>query len=226
MGQKVRADALRLNLNKDWDSMWFAEGEEYRRNLHEDINIRDYVTQRLKSAGLDTVEISRSSSKITVNVFVARPGVAIGRGGEGIEQLKTELNRKFGRKDIEIKINEVRKPELSAKVVAQNIATGLEKRQSPKRLMIGERDRVMQAGAVGVKIWISGDFGIPKQSRTLKIEEGSIPLQKLRADIDFANEEALIRNAGKHGVKVWIYRETKEGEDDSSEAKSNRDRSR
>ncbi|MBN1619043.1 30S ribosomal protein S3 [Candidatus Dojkabacteria bacterium] len=205
MGQKISATALRLGITTDWKSLWYAEKEEYVKNLHQDIKIREFINKELKPAGLDNVEISRSLNKTNVDVHVARPGIAIGRGGEGIEKLKNELQRRFG-KDIDIKIKEVKKPELSAKVIAYNIATGMEKRQSPKRLMITEREKAMQAGALGIKIWISGDFGVPKQSRTIKMEFGTTPLQRLRADIDFAEEAAAVRNAGKHGVKVWVYK--------------------
>lgn len=218
MGQKINANALRITLSKNWKSKWFAEKGEYQEKLHEDIKMRDMVTKRLRIAGLDRVEIARSSNMVTINVYVARPGVAIGRGGEGIDKLKEDLEKRF-KKKIDLKINEIKKPEFSARVVARSIAEGLEKKQSPKKLMTTERDKVMQAGAKGVKIWISGDFGVPKQSRTIKISEGEVPLQKLRADVDFARDTAMIRSAGLHGVKVWIHRPSEEDAKESGRTK-------
>jgi small subunit ribosomal protein S3 len=149
---------------------------------------------------------------VNVNVTVARPGVAIGRGGEGIDLIKTHLSRKL-QIPIDIKIHEVKKPDTSARVIARTIAEGMERRRSPKRLMVTEKEKAMSAGAKGIKIWISGDFGVPKQSRTIKIEEGEVPLQTIRAGVDFASEAAQVRNAGLHGVKVWVY--CAEEEDDS-----------
>lgn len=218
MGQKVRASALRLNLKKNWKSLWYSEGDEYKKNLHEDIKIREFLQKRLANAGLDRVEIRRSAKRIEVTVYVARPGVAIGRGGEGIEEIKGELNKEF-EKDIEISIKEVNNPDLSARIIALEIAEGLEKRRSPKRLMMNAKEKVMQAGADGVKIWISGDFGVPKQSRTIKYAEGSIPLQTLRADVDYGDAPAMIRSAGLHGVKVWICRKPEKDNETEVEKK-------
>ncbi len=212
MGQKMHPDATRLGVINSWKSLWYAEGDNYIDKLHSDIKIRDHVNERLQNAGIESVEIVRSSNMITVKAYVARPGVAIGRGGEAIDLLKKELS-KITKTNVEIKINEVKKSEMSAKVMAQNIVNGLENRQSPKRLMIAEKEKAIQAGAKGVRIWISGDFGVPKQSRVMKVSEGSIPLQTLRAAIDYADMPALIRNAGLHGVKVWVYKgETEEEE--------------
>lgn len=217
MGQKMNPNAMRLGVGKTWKSRWFTDdNEKFREQLHQDIKIRDYLNKKLAMAGLQKVEILRSSNNVTVNVTVARPGVAIGRGGEGIDLIKTHLSRKM-QIPIDIKIHEVKKPDTSARVIARTIAEGMERRRSPKRLMATEKDKAMAAGAKGVKIWISGDFGVPKQSRTLKVEEGEIPLQTIRANVDFASEEAHVRNAGLHGVKVWVY--CPEEEEDKSSGK-------
>lgn len=212
MAHKMHPTAMRLGFNKTWQSLWYAEGDKYQKHLHEDLMIRDYLTEKLRAAGLDRVEIARSLNRIDVNVFVARPGVAIGRGGEGIDALKKELFRKM-RMNIDVKINEVRKPELSAAILARNVADSMQRGQSPRRVMNTEKDKAMQAGAKGVRIWISGDFGVPKQSRTMKVSEGVIPLQTLRADIDFVTVGTVIRNEGLRGVRVWVNRGYFEEED-------------
>lgn len=212
MAHKMHPTAMRLGFNKTWVSLWYAEGDKYQKHLHEDLMIRDYLTEKLRAAGLDRVEIARSLNRIEVNVFVARPGVAIGRGGEGIDALKKELFRKM-RMNIDVKINEVRKPELSAAILARNVADSMQRGQSPRRIMNMEKDKAMQAGAKGVRIWISGDFGVPKQSRTMKISEGVIPLQTLRADIDFVTVGTVIRNEGLRGIRVWVNRGYFEEED-------------
>ncbi len=210
MGQKIHPFGLRLGIGKTWTSRWYTDDKDlYRKQLMQDVKIREYLGERLSRAGLDKIEILRSSNLVDINVFVSRPGVAIGRGGEGIDLLKKELSQRF-MLPIEIKINEVKKPDMSARVIARNIVEGMERRRSPKRLMVTERDKAMTAGAKGIKIWISGDFGVPKQSRTIKIDEGMVPLQTLRADVDYASEFAQVRNAGLHGIKVWVYREPEE----------------
>lgn len=218
MAHKMHPIAMRLGFNKTWKSLWYADGKEYTKQLHEDLKIRDYITGKLRVAGLDRVDILRSLNKIEVNVFVARPGVAIGRGGEGIDLIKKELFRMLQVK-VDIKINEVRKPELSAPILARNVVDSMQRGQSPRRVMNMEKDKALQAGAKGVRIWISGDFGVPKQSRTMKISEGVIPLQTLRADIDFAIEDTVIRNEGLRGVRVWINRGYFEEDDKKKKVK-------
>lgn len=215
MGQKMNPNAMRLGIGRTWKSRWFTDdGDKFRDQLHQDIKIREYLNKKLGMAGLQKIEILRSSNTITVNATVARPGVAIGRGGEGIDAIKTYLSRKF-QAPIDLKIHEVKKPDTSARVIARTIVEGMERRRSPKRLMVTEKEKAMNAGAKGIKIWISGDFGVPKQSRTLKVEEGEVPLQTLRAGIDYASEAAQVRNAGLHGVKVWVFC-GEDDEDDSS----------
>lgn len=211
----MHPNAMRLGATRSWKSRWYTDNHRaFRDQLHQDIKIREYLGKKLSSAGLERIEILRSSNIVNVNVYVARPGVAIGRGGEGIDEIKKHLSRKF-QVPIEIKINEIKKAEMSARVIARNIVEGMERRRSPKRLMVTERDKAMTAGAKGIKIWISGDFGVPKQSRTIKLEEGVVPLQTIRANVDFASEAARVRNAGLHGIKVWVYR----GEEDEDESK-------
>jgi len=205
MGNKINPDSMRLGGNLTWKSRWYTDNKaKYREQLLQDIMIRDYVRSKLRIAGLDRIDILRSSNMISVEVYVARPGVAIGRGGEGIDLLKKELSVKC-KVPVEVRVNEVKKPEMSAHVIAHNIVEGMERRKSPKQLMITERDKALNAGAQGVKIWISGTFGVPKQSRTIKMEQGVVPMQTIRANIDYASDTAAVRNAGQHGIKVWVY---------------------
>lgn len=225
MGQKMSPIANRLGFIKDWLSRWYSEGDEYVKQLHEDLAIRKYVSERMKIAGIDSIEIVRSLNKIDVNVYVARPGVAIGRGGEGIDLIKKELTRRL-QSPVNVKINEVKKPELSARVIAQNVAEGMQRGQAPKRLMIAEKDKALQAGAKGVRIWVSGDFGIAKQSRTMKLSEGTLPLQTLRSDIDFATVSVGIRNEGLRGVKVWVCRDSDSEEENNNKNKRNKRRNK
>lgn len=197
---------MRIARAAGWTSRWYTDNKAtYRSQLLQDIMIREYLLKKLSIAGLDKMLISRTSNLVNIDVYVARPGVAIGRGGEGIDIIKKELSRKC-KGTVDIKINEVKKPEMSAHVIARNIVEGMERRKSPKKVMLTERDKAIAAGALGVKIWISGTFGVPKQSRVIKLEEGIVPLQTIRANIDYASDTAAVRNAGKHGVKVWVYR--------------------
>jgi len=212
MAHKMHPTAMRLGFSKTWKSLWYADGEEYIKYLHEDLMIRGYITEKLRIAGLDRVEIARSLNRIEVNAFVAKPGVAIGRSGEGIDLIKKYLYRKL-QMPVDVKINEVRKPGLSAAILARSVADAMQRGQSPRRIMNMEKDKAMQAGAKGVRIWISGDFGVPKQSRTMKVSEGCIPLQTLRVDIDFVVVDTIIRNEGLRGIRVWINRGDFEEED-------------
>jgi small subunit ribosomal protein S3 len=205
MAHKMNPTAMRLGKNKTWKSLWYSEGEDYKEQLHEDIMIREYLQDALKIAGLDKIKISRSLKRIEVTVFVARPGVAIGRGGESIDEVNKDLSKRIDM-PIEVRIKEVASPELSAEIIANNVASAMERGQSPRRAMYSEKEKALQAGAKGIRIWIAGDFGVPKQSRTIKLSEGHIPLQTIRADIEFAREDVMIRNEGLRGVKVWVYK--------------------
>ena len=159
----------------------------------------------MKDAGVDSVEVKRSLNQIEVIVYVAKPGVAIGRGGEEIDKLQKEL-RRITKSDVELKVREVRKADLSARIVARSIADGIERRQPSKLLMVSARDKVMQAGAKGLKIWISGRINNASQARTIKTTAGSVPTQTFKADVDYAGEVAKTPDSGLMGVKVWIYK--------------------
>jgi len=205
MGRKVHPNAIRIGINKKWDSVWYAHKTKYPALLAEDIKIKKLVGKNMKDAGIDSIIIERAMNRISINVFVARPGVAIGRGGEGIDLLQKELN-KMTKQNVEVKIREVKKADLSARILARSIADGIERRQPSKLLVINARDRAMRAGAKGVRIWVSGRINNASQARTVKMDAGSVPAQTLRADIDYSEEIAQTTNAGLMGVKVWVYK--------------------
>ncbi len=205
MGQKINANALRLGINKDWKSSWFARSDEqYCKNLQEDLAIKQDVRKAFKQAGLETVFIRRNGDKVEVEVTVAKPGVAIGRGGEGIENTKKELSKRF-KKVVDVKITEIKRADTSAIIIARSIADGVERRQPPKLLMASYKEKAIAAGAKGIRIWVSGRIGGNSQARTIKISEGPVPLHTFRAEIDFAKETAKTLDAGLLGVKVWVY---------------------
>jgi small subunit ribosomal protein S3 len=205
MGRKVNPNAIRIGVNKTWDSTWYVDKSKYPEVLAEDLKIRKIITKALHDAGIDEIKIYRTVKKFDIEVYVAKPGVAIGRGGEGIDQLQKKL-AKMVKQDVEIKIKEVAKADLSARIIARNIADGIERRVPSKLLMISSKEKVMMSGAKGVKIWVSGRINNASQARTVKVGEGSIPAQTLKADIDYAEETAETIDAGLMGVKVWIYK--------------------
>ena len=205
MGRKVNANAIRMGINKTWDSVWYVPKAEYPKMLSQDLEIKKIVSEKMKDSGIDCVLINRTMNKIEVEVYVARPGVAIGRGGEGIDVLQKDLKR-MTKKDVEIKIKEVRKADLSARIIARSIADGIERRQPSKLLMASAKEKAMMGGAKGVKIWVSGRINNASQARTIKQVGGSVPAQTLRADIDYAEETAKTLDAGLMGVKVWVYK--------------------
>ena len=205
MGQKIQPTGFRIGVNKTWKSRWFAKGREYEAQLLDDLKVRKYIKGKLQAAGVDEIIIRRSANKISIDVKVARPGVVIGRGGAGIEDLKKELNRILQAK-IDLTVNEVASPDLSARIVARRIADAIEHRALPKIAVAKEVEKVKAAGAKGVKVWVSGCISGATIARTEKVEWGSIPLQTLRADIDFAREAAQTVGFGIHGIKVWIYK--------------------
>ena len=212
MGQKINANALRIGINKDWKSSWFTSSQDqYSKNLHQDMAIREDVRKAFKQAGLETVFVRRSGEKIEVEVTVAKPGVAIGRGGEGIENIKKELTKKF-KQAVDVKITEIKKADTSARIIARSIADGIERRQPPKLLMASSKEKAIGAGAKGIRIWVSGRIGGNSQARTIKISEGPVPLHTFRAEIDFAKETAATLDAGLLGVKVWVYNPVKKEE--------------
>jgi small subunit ribosomal protein S3 len=205
MGRKVNANAIRMGLNKTWDSVWYARKSKYAAVFAEDMKIKKVVSEKMKDAGLDNIGIKRTLNKVEVEVYVARPGVAIGRGGEGIDLLQKEISRMI-KKEVEIKIKEVKKADLSASIIARSIADGVQRRQPSKLLVISAKEKAMMAGAKGVRIWVSGRINNASQARTVKVNAGSVPAQTLRADIDYAEATAKTLDAGLMGIKVWIYK--------------------
>ncbi len=205
MGRKVNANAVRMGINKTWNSVWYADKAEYANILAQDLKVKDVVTKAMHDAGVDCVKISRTLDKVEIEVFVARPGVAIGRGGEGIDKLQKDISRMI-KKDVELKIREVKKADLSASIIARSIADGIERRQPSKLLMASAKEKAMMAGAKGIRIWVSGRINNASQARTVKADAGSVPAQTLKADIDYAEDTAKTLNAGLMGIKVWIYK--------------------
>lgn len=210
MGQKVNPFGFRLRDSKDWKSRWFAsDPKQYRENILEDYKIRRYLMDKLTLAGIVDVQIDRSINKMKITLAVSRPGVVIGRGGSGLEMLKQELVKMVAlsdpEKNLEIDVEEVKEPELSARLVASRIAQQLEKRMPYRWIAKKAVERVMNAGAKGVKIALAGRVGGTEISRTETFKEGPVPLQTLRAEIDYAQISALTR-FGYVGVKVWVYR--------------------
>lgn len=205
MGRKVNANAIRMGLNKTWDSVWYARKAEYPKVFAEDMKIKEIVAKKMNDAGVDSIGINRTLNKIEVEVHVARPGVAIGRGGEGIDLLQKDLSR-MTKKDVEIKIREVKKADISASIIAKSIAEGIQRRQPSKLLVASAKEKAMMAGAKGVRIWVSGRINNASQARTVKVNAGSVPAQTLKADIDYAEATAKTLNAGLMGIKVWVYK--------------------
>lgn len=202
MGQKVNPHGLRVGVIKDWDSRWYAEAD-FADNLVEDYKIRTYLKKKLYSAGVAKIEIERASDRLKVIIFTAKPGVVIGKGGAEIEKLKSEI-QKFTSKKLMVDIKEIKKPEMNAQLVAENIAAQLENRISFRRAMKSTMSRTMKSGAKGIKSAVAGRLGGADMARTEFYSEGTIPLQTLRADIDYGFAEADT-TFGKLGVKVWIY---------------------
>ena len=203
MGQKVNPHGLRVGIIKDWDSRWYAE-KDFADFLVEDHEIREFLKKKLYSAGISKVEIERASDRIKVIIFTAKPGVIIGKGGADIEKLKAEL-AKITDKKLVVDIKEIKRPDREAQLVAENIAQQLENRVSFRRAMKSTMSRTLKAGALGIKTAVSGRLGGADIARTEFYSEGTIPLQTLRADIDYGFAEADT-TYGKLGVKVWIYK--------------------
>ena len=205
MGRKVNPNAIRMGVNKTWDSTWYVDKRNYPKVLQEDLKIRKIIRKELHDANIHEVKIYRTVKKIDIEAYVARPGVAIGRGGEGIDKLQKKISRMV-QQDVEVKVKEVAKADLSARIIARNIADGIERRHPSKYLMINAKEKAMMAGAKGVKITVSGRINNASQARTVKMIEGAIPAQTLKADIDYAEEVAQTNDAGLMGVKVWVYK--------------------
>ena len=203
MGQKVNPHGIRVGVIKDWDSKWYAEAD-FADNLVEDYNIRTFLKKKLYSAGISRIEIERASDRVKVIIYTAKPGVVIGKGGAEIEKIKGEVS-KFTNKKLFVDIKEVKRQDKDAQLVAENIAAQLENRISFRRAMKSTMSRTMKAGAEGIKTSVSGRLGGADMARTEFYSEGTIPLQTLRADIDYGFAEADT-TYGKIGGKVWIYK--------------------
>lgn len=204
MGQKVNPISIRLGVNRTWDSRWYAEGKDYSNLLHQDFKIREFITNRLKQAGIAKVIIERPAKRPQVTVHAARPGVIIGKKGADIEQLRKDLNELSG-SEVALNIVEVRKPEVDAQLVAESVAQQLERRASFRRAMKRSVQTAMRLGAGGIRINCAGRLGGAEIARTEWYREGRVPLHTLRADVDYGFAEGLT-TYGIIGVKVWIYR--------------------
>ena len=203
MGQKINPTGLRVGIIKDWESKWYAD-KDYSTLLHEDIKIREYLDDKLASASVSSVEIERAANRVNITIHTGKPGMVIGKGGSEVEKLRKDLNKLTGKK-VHINIVEIKKVDLDAKLVGENIARQLEGRISFRRAQKQSIQRVMRAGAKGVRTIVSGRLGGADIARAEQYSEGTVPLHTLRADIDFARVEADT-TYGKLGVKVWIYR--------------------
>ncbi len=203
MGQKVNPNGIRIGIVKDWDAKWYAD-KDFADNLHEDIKIRKYLKDSLGAAGVSKIETERSKNRLKLTIHTAKPGMVIGRGGSGIEQIKEGLKGKT-EKTIDINIAEIRQPDLDATLVAENIAQQLERRIAFRRAMKQAVGRTMRLGAKGIKVKVSGRLGGAEIARSEAYREGSIPLHTLRADIDYGTAEART-TYGRIGVKVWIFK--------------------
>ena len=203
MGQKVNPHGIRLGIVKDWDARWYAD-KDFAQNLHEDIKIRDYLKKSLQTAGVPRVETERSKNRLKLTIHTAKPGMVIGRGGSGIEQIKEGL-KNLTDKRVDINIAEIKQPDLDATLVAENIAAQLERRIAFRRAMKQAVGRTMRLGAKGIKIAVSGRLGGAEIARRESYREGSIPLHTLRADIDYGTAEAHT-TYGRIGIKVWIFK--------------------
>ena len=203
MGQKVHPIGMRVGVIRDWDAKWYAE-KEYAEYLHEDLRIRKFIASKLADAAVSTVEIERAANRVNVSIHTAKPGMVIGKGGAEVENLRKELN-KLTDKRVHINIVEIKKPDLDAKLVGEGIARQLENRVAFRRAQKQAIQRTMRSGAKGIKTQVSGRLNGADIARSEGYSEGTVPLHTLRADIDYAWEEADT-TYGKLGVKVWIYR--------------------
>ena len=204
MGQKVNPHGMRVGVIKDWDSRWYARADKVGDLIVEDYNIRKYLKKTLYSAGVPTIEIERDSNKVRIFIHCSRPGVVIGKGGQEIERIRQEVAKMIG-KDVAISIVEVRTPDTNAQLVAENIAQQIEKRISHRRAMKNAMGRAMRMGARGIKVMCSGRLGGREIAGVEQYHDGTIPLQTIRADIEYGFAEAAT-TYGRIGVKVWIYK--------------------
>ncbi len=203
MGQKVNPHGLRVGIIKDWDTKWYAE-KDFADNLIEDVKIRKFIKKKLYAAGVSKIGIERTAGRVKISVYTAKPGIVIGKNGQAIEELKGQIQKMSSHK-VAINIEEIKRPELDSQLVAENIALQLENRVTFRRAMKQAMGRTMKFGAKGIKTAVSGRLGGADIARTESYHEGTIPLQTLRADIDYGFAEADT-TYGKLGVKVWIYK--------------------
>lgn len=203
MGQKVHPIGMRVGIIRDWDAKWYAE-KEYAEFLHEDLKIRKFIASKLADAAVSTIEIERAANRVNISIHTAKPGMVIGKGGSEVENLRKELNSLTGKR-VHINIVEIKKPDLDAKLVGEGIARQLENRVAFRRAQKQAIQRTMRSGAKGIKTQVSGRLNGADIARSEGYSEGTVPLHTLRADIDYAWEEADT-TYGKLGVKVWIYR--------------------
>ncbi|NLK17475.1 MAG: 30S ribosomal protein S3 [Clostridiales bacterium] len=204
MGQKVNPHGLRVGIIKGWDTQWFAEKKDFSKYLKEDHEIREYIKKTYFQAAISRVTIDRVAQKVIINIFTSRPAVLIGKSGAGVEQMKKEIAKIARDKNIIINIREVRKPDANAQLLAESIAAQIEKRVSFRRAMKQALGRAARSGVKGVKVMVSGRLGGAEIARSEHYQEGSIPLQTLRADIDYGFAEAFT-TYGVIGIKCWIY---------------------
>lgn len=204
MGQKINPTGLRVGVIKDWESRWYANANDFGSTLVEDYKIREYLLKSLASAGVPKIEIERDAKRVRINIHCAKPGMVIGRGGSEIDKLKAICEKKLG-KEVALNIIEIKQPDLNAQLVAENIAAQLEKRVSFRRALKQAIGRTMKLGARGIKTQVSGRLGGAEIARSESYHEGTIPLQTIRADIDYGFAEAHT-TYGRIGVKVWIYK--------------------
>ncbi len=207
MGRKVNPIGFRLGIIRDWDSKWYAEGEDFRQNISQDEAIRDLIRDTLQRAGISRILIERYPTRLAIRILTAKPGVVIGRRGASVNELKGRLERLTGvpSNKLRLDVEEIQRPDLEAQIVAENVAEQLERRVSQRRAMRRAAQQSMRAGADGIKISCKGRLGGAEMGRTDWMREGRVPLHTLRADIDFATAEAAT-SFGLIGVKVWVYR--------------------
>ncbi len=204
MGQKVNPHGMRVGVIKDWNARWFAKKGDFAANIKEDNVIRKQLKKQLYAAGISKIETERAANRLTVNIYTAKPGIVIGKGGQGVEILKGQLSKQTG-KSVVLNIIEIKRPDIDAQLVAENIASQLEKRISFRRAMKQSIGRAMKGGALGIKAMCAGRLGGAEIARSEKYHDGSIPLQTIRADIDYGFAEAHT-TYGRIGCKVWIYK--------------------
>lgn len=205
MGQKINPTGLRIGVIKNWESRWYAAPNKFADNLVEDYELREYLLEKLAPAGVPKVEIERDAKRVYINIHCAKPGMVIGRQGAEIEKLKSLCEKKLGGKEVSLNIIEIKQPDLNAQLVAESIASQLERRVSYRRALKQSIGRAMKLGARGIKIQASGRLAGAEIARSETYKEGTIPLQTIRADIDYGFAEAKT-TYGRIGVKVWLYR--------------------